>query len=155
MTVDARRLAAVISPLRRALLTATRQSEGLPDIPDSQVEVMRVLLAREHSSPSDVASALGMGRSTVSNLLVLMERAGLVTRSSGSADKRAVQIVPSEKAITAFMTFDATSADVVADAVALTLSMAEAQILEDAIPVLEKLRQAIAVAPRNEERGMT
>ncbi|MBT2474930.1 MarR family transcriptional regulator [Microbacterium sp. ISL-103] len=113
---------------------------------------MRALLARERSSPSDVATYLGVGRSTVSNLLARMERAGLVSRSSGGTDKREVQVVPSEKAITAFMTFDATSAEIVADAVALTLSAAEEQILEDAIPVLEKLRQAIAAAPKNEER---
>lgn len=41
--LDAARLAAVISPLRRALLAATRAEARLPELSDSQIDVIRAL----------------------------------------------------------------------------------------------------------------
>jgi len=65
MSFDAARLAAVISPLRRALLAAAREQEGLPDIPDAQIEIIRALPRGTVAAPGELAETLGLGRSTI------------------------------------------------------------------------------------------
>lgn len=149
MSFDATRLAAVISPLRRALLAATREREGLPDIPDAQIEVIRALPRGTMSSPSGLADQLGLGRSTVSNLLASMERAGLIARRARSDDRRAVDVVASAEALGYFDRFDAASAAIVADAAA-SLSPEDQAALDAAIPALERLRDALVSGPADD-----
>jgi DNA-binding MarR family transcriptional regulator len=142
MSLDATRLAAVISPLRRALLAAARERENLPDIPDAQIEVIRALPRDAVASPSGLADSLGLGRSTISNLLAAMERSGLVTRTARTDDRRQVDVAASAKALGFFDRFDRSSAAIVADAAA-TLSATDRQALEAAVPALERLRDAL------------
>lgn len=151
MSFDAGRLAAVISPLRRALLAAARAREGLPDIPDAQVEVVRALPHGTVASPSGLADALGLRRSSVSNLLASMERAGLVARRPRSDDRRQVDVVASAKALGYFERFDRASEAIVADAAA-SLSAEDLTALEQAVPALERLRDVL-VAQRAAARA--
>jgi len=139
---DAGRLASLISPLRRALLTAARESEHLPDIPDAQIEIVRALPRGTVTSPSRLADALGLNRSTVSNLLAAMERSGLIARRTNSDDRRGVEILASATALAWFERFDAASAAIVSDAVG-ALDPAEIAALDAAIPALEHLRDAL------------
>jgi DNA-binding MarR family transcriptional regulator len=143
VSLEAGRLAAVISPLRRALLTAAREREGLPDIPDAQIEVIRALPRGTVASPSGIADSLGLGRSTVSNLLASMERAGLIARRSRTDDRRQVDVVASPDALELFDRFDRASESIVTDAAA-SLSADDLAALEAAIPALERLRDAFA-----------
>lgn len=147
MSFDAGRLAAVISPLRRALLAAAREREGLPDIPDAQVEVIRALPRGTVASPSGLADTLGLGRSTVSNLLAVMERSGLVARRPRTDDRRQVDVVASAEALGYFERFDRASAAIVADAAA-SLSPEELAALDAAVPVLERLRDVLVAQRR-------
>jgi DNA-binding MarR family transcriptional regulator len=142
VSLDATRLAAVISPLRRALLAAARDRENLPDIADAQIEVMRALPRGTVASPSGLAQTLGLGRSTISNLLASMERAGLVTRRARTDDRRQVDVAASDEALGYFDRFDRASAAIVADAAA-SLSPEDRVALEAAIPALERLRDAL------------
>lgn len=142
MSFDAGRLASVVSPLRRALLAAAREREGLPDIPDAQIEVLRALPRGAVSSPSSLADALGLGRSTISNLLTAMERAGLVARRARTDDRRQVDVAASTEALGYFDRFDRASAAIVAEAAA-SLSPDDVRSLEAAIPALERLRDAL------------
>ncbi|MGW7521149.1 MarR family transcriptional regulator, partial [Streptomyces sp. NPDC054796] len=74
-------LGGLLGPLRRAVLRATRNSEGLPDLPEAQIELLRTLsTAPEGLSPGAVAARLRVARSTVSNLVRVMSAAGLVER---------------------------------------------------------------------------
>lgn len=145
MSVDASRLAAVISPLRRALLGATRERAGLPDIPDAQIEVIRALPRDTTSTPGELAARLGLGRSTISNLLAAMERAELVVRRPRADDRRAVDVSASPEALRYFDTFDRTAAEIVADAAA-SLPPEHRAALTAALPALEGLRDALVVA---------
>ncbi len=147
MTFDAGRLAAIISPLRRARLAAAREREGLPDIPDAQIEVLRSLPRGTVASPGGLARSLGLGRSTISNLLASMERAGLVARRARTDDRRQVDVVASAEALGYFDRFDAASAAIVAEAPA-SLSPDDLAALEAAAPALERLRDALV-----EQRG--
>lgn len=153
MSLDAARLAAVISPLRRALLAAARERESLPDIPDAQIEVLRALPEGTVASPSGLAQALGLGRSTISNLLAAMERARLVTRRARTDDRRQVDVVASDEALGYFGRFDRASAAIVADAAA-SLPPEDRAALEAAVPALERLRDALVAQRRlSDETG--
>lgn len=136
--VDAARLAAVVSPLRRALLAAAREREGLPDIPDAQIEVLRALPRGVVASPGELADRLGLRRPTLSNLLAAMEAAGLVARRKSDGDGRRVEVVATPDALGFFDRFDAASAAIVAEAAA-SLSPEQTAALEAAVPALEAL----------------
>ncbi len=152
MSLDATRLAAVISPLRRALLAAARDREDLPDIADAQIEVVRALPRGTVASPSGLAQALGLGRSTISNLLASMERAGLVTRRARTDDRRQVDVAASDAALGYFDRFDRAPAAIVAEAAA-SLSPEDRAALEAAVPALERLRDALVEQRRAGEEG--
>ncbi|WP_295126842.1 helix-turn-helix domain-containing protein [uncultured Leifsonia sp.] len=142
-TLDSRRLAALISPIRRNLLALTRETEGLPDVPDSQVEVLRALPRGTVSTPSELARRLGLRKSTMSNLLTAMEAAGLVVRRPSPDDRRRVEVLASAHALSIFESFDAASALLLAEAAA-TLHADDLAALAAAVPALERLRDALA-----------
>ena len=152
MTLAAGRLAAVVSPLRRALLAAAREREGLPDIPDAQIEVLRALPRGTMASPGGLAEALGLGRSTISNLLASMERAGLIARRTRTDDRRQVDVVASAEALSYFDRFDRASSEIVADAAA-SLSAEHRAALEAAVPALESLRDALVARRSHPANG--
>jgi DNA-binding MarR family transcriptional regulator len=132
------RLAAVISPLRRALLSATRSAADLPDIPDAQIDLIRALPRGTSASPGELAERLRLDRSTVSNLLAAAERGGLVLRTPADGDRRRVVVTASDRALTLFETFDRASAALLREAAA-GLTETEAATLAEATPVLERL----------------
>jgi len=140
--LDAGRLAAVVSPLRRVLLVAARSREHLPDIPDAQIEVIRALPAGTVLAPSVLADRLRVQRSTISNLLKAMERSGLVARRPAAGDGRGVEVQASDRALDLFSRFDRASAEVVTEA-ATGLSPADRAAIVAAIPALERLRDAL------------
>ena len=145
MTEDpnlAARLAAVISPLRRVLLASARAAEHLPEIPDAQVEVIRALPRGVVSSPGELARRLELNRSTVSNLLTVMEERGLVVRRASAQDGRRVEVLASAQALTIFERFDDASAALVAEAAA-SLSAGDRDALAAAVPALEHLLRTL------------
>ncbi|RXZ50053.1 MarR family winged helix-turn-helix transcriptional regulator [Agromyces binzhouensis] len=142
MSFDAARLAAVVSPLRRAILGAARRREGLPELPDGQIEVIRALPRGTVASPSELAASLGLGRPTVSNLLSRMERDGLVARTPRAGDGRGVDVAASAHALDLFVRFDRASTAIVADA-ASALTPEDLAALDAALPALERLRDLL------------
>ena len=144
--VDVDRLASVISPLRRVLLASARAAEGLPEIPDAQVAIIRALPRGFVSSPGELAGQLGLSRSTVSNLLTVMEERGLIVRRPSTGDGRRVEVLASAHAITLFDRFDRASAALVAEATA-SLPSADRAALAAAVPALEKLLDALTALP--------
>ncbi|MGZ0712649.1 MarR family winged helix-turn-helix transcriptional regulator (plasmid) [Coraliomargarita sp. W4R53] len=151
MTLDAARLASIVSPLRRALLAAVRGREGLPDIPDAQIEVIRALPRGSVISPGGLADSLGLGRSTVSNLLAAMEKSGLVARQTRTDDRRQVDVVASARALGYFDRFDRASAEIVTEATA-SLDDGELEALAAALPALERLRDVLVEQSRRGEQ---
>ncbi|KQO97446.1 MarR family winged helix-turn-helix transcriptional regulator [Leifsonia sp. Leaf264] len=148
--LDAAGLAAVISPLRRVLLASARAAEKLPEIPDAQIEVIRALPRGVVSSPGELADQLGLSRSTVSNLLTLMEERGLIARRPSADDGRRVEVLASAHALTLFQKFDSASAALVAEA-SLSLPRADRDALAAAVPALERLLGALTATPTSRQ----
>lgn len=136
--LDAGRLAAVISPLRRALLSATRAAAALPELSEAQIDVLRTLPRGTAKGPAEIAARLRLGRPTVSNLLGSMESDGLVERAPDPADGRRVVVTASPRALDLFERFDSASSRLVIEASA-RLSAAERGALSEALPALERL----------------
>ncbi|WP_194762665.1 MarR family winged helix-turn-helix transcriptional regulator [Microbacterium sp. UFMG61] len=139
---DATRLAAVISPLRRALLAATRAQARLPELSDAQIDVIRALPRGTSRGPAEIAARLRLSRSTVSNLLGAMEGDGLVERSPAPSDGRRVVVRASATALDLFDRFDSANSARVAKASA-QLDDDERAVLTAAIPVLERLSDVL------------
>lgn len=136
--LDAARLAAVISPLRRALLAATRAEARLPELSDAQIDVIRALPRGVSRGPAEIAERLRLSRPTVSNLLTAMEGDGLVERTPAPSDGRRVVVRSSPMALDLFDRFDAANSALAAQATA-KLDPDETAALAAAIPVLERL----------------
>ncbi|MCZ9343501.1 hypothetical protein NGM37_37680, partial [Streptomyces sp. TRM76130] len=59
-------LGGLLGPLRRAVLRSTRNAEGLPDLPEAQIELLRALAtAPDGLSPGAAAARLRIAPSTV------------------------------------------------------------------------------------------
>ncbi|MGW9020322.1 MarR family winged helix-turn-helix transcriptional regulator [Leucobacter chromiiresistens] len=140
--VDPARLAGVISPLRRALLAAARAAGDLPEIPDSQIQIIRALPDGVALAPSDLADALRLDRSTVSNVLAAMQRAGLIERRPDAADGRRVLVSTSEQARMLFAAYDRASTRILGASLA-ALPARDAHAIETALPALERLLDAL------------
>ncbi|SDT44039.1 DNA-binding transcriptional regulator, MarR family [Actinoplanes derwentensis] len=141
--LDAARLAAVISPLRRNLLAIARAAERLPEIPDAQIEIIRALPRGAVASPGELAGRLGLSRPTVSNLLTVMESGGLIERRPRPGDRRHVEVLATESALDLFERFDRASGDLIT-AAAQRLTPSDREVLAAALPALERLRDALA-----------
>lgn len=139
----ARRLSAQIGPFRRTLLTASRQEGALPAIPDAQIEVLRRLDEDGWASPTALGRALGLARSTVSNLVAAMERDGLVARRLAQGDGRSTEVGLTDLARERLRVYDEAAERVLLDAMA-ALQEQERAVLVAALPVLARLQDGIA-----------
>ncbi len=138
----ARRLSAEIGPFRRALLTTARRSGDLPDIPDAQIEVLRRLDADGWSSPTTLGRALGLARSTVSNLVAAMERDGLVERRLARGDGRSTEVGLTGLARRRLAVYDESAERVLVAAIAAS-SAADRRVIAEVGAVLGRLRQRL------------
>lgn len=139
---SARRLSAQLGPLRRRVMQASRLAAGLPDIPDAQIEVLRRLDAGGWASPTALGHALGLARSTMSNLCIALERDGLVERRARVGDARSVEVGLSERARQILQHYDA-SAETVLVAALSTLPAKTQRDIAAALPALAALAEAI------------
>lgn len=135
---ESARLAALVSPLRRSLLALGRERDDLPDLPDAQIEIIRLVLAEGPQAPARIAESLGASRPAVSNLLTAMERSGLVSRHPNAQDRRGIEVRATDRAHDHFAKFDAATSVVTADALA-ALDTADQEAILNALPALERL----------------
>jgi DNA-binding MarR family transcriptional regulator len=91
---------------------ATRAAEGLPELPHSQVILLRKLMAKGPLTPADLSGELHLARSTVSNLITDLATAGLVNRETSPTDRRSVLVTPTDRAREILSTFHVGTADV-------------------------------------------
>ncbi|QCR42173.1 transcriptional regulator [Curtobacterium sp. SGAir0471] len=140
-TQVARRLSDRVGPFRRALLRTSREVADLPDIPDAQVEVMRAL-AVGTTTPSTLASRLGLARSTVSNLVSAMETAGLLERRLAAGDGRRTELRLTALAEERLTAYDEASTSVLVAALD-RLSPEDRAALAAALPALEHLHREV------------
>ncbi|NKY54301.1 winged helix-turn-helix transcriptional regulator [Nocardia vermiculata] len=137
MPVEAQ-LSAVLGPLRRAVLRRTRAAEDLPDLPEAQIELLRLLVATGGLPPSRAAAELNMAQSTISNLLRAMTTAKLVERLPTPEDGRGAMLIASVRARELLDRYDRASAAMLHETLA-RLPEADRRAVESAVPALRRL----------------
>ncbi|WP_052862801.1 MarR family winged helix-turn-helix transcriptional regulator [Streptomyces niger] len=136
-------LGRLLGPLRRAVLRATRNAEGLPDLPEAQIELLRALSAAPDGlAPREAAARLRIAPSTVSNLVRTMTAAGLVERISQPHDLRTVTLTASATARELLERYDSASTAALVTASA-ELPAADRAALAAAMPALDRLLLAM------------
>lgn len=138
-------LSRVLGPLRRAVLRATRAAEGLPDLPDTHIEVLRVVADSPAITPRTLSDRLGLARPTVSNLIHTMKREGLLTLVRSDDDARIVHVTATDFAVGLLRRYDIASEHIVSAALN-ELTPAQRAAVAAAVPALSQL-QAILGAP--------
>jgi DNA-binding MarR family transcriptional regulator len=146
-TATAAGLSVLLGPLRRRVLRRSRELADLPDLPEAQVELLRVLAERGPLTPSQVAETLHLARSTISNLLRVTGAAGLTERSAGAGDLRVVNVSATGSALSLLARYDRASATTVG-AAAARLTPEDQATLPDVVAVLGRL---LAVLEADEE----
>lgn len=135
-------LSALLGPLRRAVLRRTRAAEGLPDLPESQIELLRLLVATGGLSPSQAARELEVAQSTISNLLRTMTAADLIERRPLQADGRGALLVASARARGLLDRYDRASAALLRETLD-GLPADDRRALESSLPALRRLLTAL------------
>ena len=137
-TDDAVRLGQMTGPLRRAVLRAVRVAADLPDLPEAQIEVLRVLAAETSLASGELAARLRLARPTTSNLLTTMRRQGLVERERIDEDLRRVVVRPTPHALDLLARYDRASRQVLSTALD-SLGADARQAVVAAVPAFEEL----------------
>jgi DNA-binding MarR family transcriptional regulator len=88
-----------VARISRALRTAVREEAGsLPDpLTAPQVQVLEILVAHERTadpgmSLTQLSERMHLAHSTVSGIVMRLERRGLVTRAPSASDRRSIAI---------------------------------------------------------------
>ncbi|MFV2120450.1 MarR family winged helix-turn-helix transcriptional regulator [Streptomyces sp. Act-28] len=136
-------LGGLLGPLRRAVLRATRNAEGLPDLPEAQIELLRALSSSpEGLSPGAAAARLRMAPSTVSNLVRTMTAARLVERVRPAHDQRTVVLTASREALALLERYDRASTAALVRIVE-EMTDSDRAALDRALPALGRLVRAL------------
>ena len=142
-------LSRVLGPLRRGVLRATRAAEGLPDLPDTHIEVLRAVADSPAISPKQIADQLGLARPTVSNLIQTMRRAQLLTLDRDEHDARVVHVSTTDYAAGLLRRYDNASEQILHAAIN-TLTPAERAAITAAVPALARLQTILAAPVHND-----
>ena len=138
-------LSRVLGPLRRAVLRNTRAAEGLPDLPDTYIEILRTVATTPAISPRSIADQLGLARPTVSNLIQAMRRDGLLDLARSDKDARVVKVTITEIAAQLLSRYDTASAHIVS--VALNrLTATQRAAIAAAVPALAALQATLGTS---------
>ncbi|EMF01903.1 MarR family transcriptional regulator [Streptomyces mobaraensis NBRC 13819 = DSM 40847] len=130
-------LGRLLGPLRRAVLR-TRRSEGLPDLPEAQIELLRVLAETGSITPREAAIRLRAAPSTISNLVRAMTAAELVERTPSATDLRTVNLSATPRALDMLDRYDRTSTAALRRALD-ALPPADRLAIDEALPALADL----------------
>lgn len=132
-----------LGPLRRAMLRATRNAEGLPDLPENQIEVLRAATAEPGITTGELAQRLELARPTVSNLVNSMRRQQLIDLRRRDHDARIAEVHLTEYASDLLHRYDAAATKLVSSALN-GLDPAAKQALAKAIPAFAALREQLS-----------
>ncbi|CAJ1495363.1 MarR family transcriptional regulator [[Mycobacterium] kokjensenii] len=135
-------LAREIGPLRRAMSRATRGAEGLPDLPENQIEVLRAAASAPGITTGAVAALLQLARPTVSNLLNAMRRDGLVELRRRTDDARITEVHLTARARRLLARYDSAASTLVYAALS-ELDDTQRRSIAAAIPALARLREIL------------
>ena len=139
----AEELAARLNGLRRVLRRRLRAKLDGPPLAGGQVELLRLVESEPGISVSAAARALQLAGNTVSTLVNQLTTAGYLRRDTDPADRRGAQLRVTPAATRRLDAWRDTRADLIGAALA-TLSEADRDAMEKALPALARLTQAMA-----------
>lgn len=140
------RLGVMLGPLRRAVLRRTRSAAGLPDLPEAQIELLRLLVEHGDMAPGRVAAQLRVAPSTISNLVRVMSASDLVRRERSDTDSRVATLSAAPRARELLARYDRTSTELLRDAIG-RLDTADVAALDHALPALSRLLEVLNELP--------
>ncbi|GAB2870450.1 MarR family winged helix-turn-helix transcriptional regulator [Streptomyces mayteni] len=139
---EARTLTPVLYTLARVLRLRGVAEAGLFQLPPSELEVLRYVLASPGTGTGTLARELGLHASNVSTTVRSLVAQGLIRREPDPHDRRAVRLLPTTDAMHGMARIEDAWAQLFADALA-TLPPHERAALADATPALRSLGLAL------------
>ncbi|WP_037568624.1 MarR family winged helix-turn-helix transcriptional regulator [Phaeacidiphilus oryzae] len=136
-------LAPAVQAASRALHRVAPTFPGVQHLPPGERDVLKLAIQEPGVGAGRVARELTMKPSNVSAAVRALEARGLLLRRSDPADGRAVQLFPTEQAEVNLRRVEEGWARVVREALA-QLPEADARILAEAAPALDRLAAALA-----------
>jgi DNA-binding MarR family transcriptional regulator len=131
-----------VARLRRAMRRAARVRQPGMALSVAQLELLSVVEDHPASRPGDLATLLRLAPNSVSTLANALVAAGMLTRSSGSIDRRAVEYTLTARGAGQVGQWRTTNAGLLQSALQ-TLAARDLQVLSAALPVLDRLIAAI------------
>ncbi|WP_159809597.1 MarR family winged helix-turn-helix transcriptional regulator [Cellulomonas citrea] len=135
-------LADAIARLRRAMRRAARADDPGNDLSVAQLELLSCVQENPGSRPSQVARLLHLAPNSVTTLVNGLQARGLLTRTSGGGDRRAVSLTLTEEGERAVARWRTTSTATVRRAFG-ELSPTSRELLGAALPALAELVEAV------------
>lgn len=135
-------LADAIARLRRAMRRAARADDPGNELSVAQLELLSCVHENPGSRPSRLARLLRLAPNSVTTLVNGLQARGLVTRSSGGDDRRAVALTLTEDGERAVARWRTTNTAIVRRAFG-ELSPSSRALLGAALPALGQLVQAV------------
>lgn len=139
---DEAALAEVIARLRRAMRRAARAGDPDNNLSVAQLEVLSCLAENPGARPSELARMLRLAPNSVTTLVNGLQNRELVTRASGSQDRRTVTLTVTASGNEAVQRWQTTNADILHSAL-IELHPAWQHLLAAALPALRELIHAI------------
>lgn len=136
-TEAAAELSHLVSALWKLMVRATPAHASMPVL-ESQVSILRTLVAAGPMAPAAVADELRLARSTVSNLVRDLVDDGLIERRPSESDRRSVLLAPTVHGEAVLQRFREERVRVV-DAALAAVPPQEMDRLSAALPALETL----------------
>jgi DNA-binding MarR family transcriptional regulator len=93
IAITGEELMAVVGLLRRTVRRRVRRDWPHRPLPESEVELLRLVLARPGTRVQEAAAAIGVAPNTVSTLVRRLTEQGLIARGADPDDARAARLV--------------------------------------------------------------
>lgn len=135
-------LADTVARLRRAMRRAARAADPANPLAVAQLELLSAVADEPGVRPGELARRLRLARNSVTTLVNGLHARGLITRTSGGPDARAVNLTLTDAGRDAVDGWKGTNTAIIQAALG-TLSGRHQRALAEALPALRELTQAV------------
>ncbi|PZG50587.1 MarR family transcriptional regulator [Spongiactinospora gelatinilytica] len=135
-------LGSALRDLTRDLMRTGRRVAGVAPLPETEVDIIKLVVHRPGMSPGRLAAELRIKPSNISAALRRLAAAGLVMRETDPADRRATRVLPTAQAIRNVHGVERARAALLDQALAALPAADRAAVLA-AIPSLQALQAAV------------
>jgi DNA-binding MarR family transcriptional regulator len=135
-------LADMVARLRRAMRRAARAVDPANPLAVAQLELLSAVADEPGIRPGELARRLRLAPNSVTTLVNGLSTKGLITRTAGGADARAVKLTLTGKGREAVDGWKRTNASIIETALT-ALEEDHYRVLSTALPALRELTQAV------------